>query len=230
MDCKKALHEAGGDPRRPSSCSASRARRRWRSGSAARPRPAGSPSTPTADPGVGAMVELRCESAPVATNERVRRNWPTTWRSNWPTGPGPPRPKQLLAQPSPSKPGQTLRQQYDDLNNRIREVFKVGADRADRRPLRRLRPSQRRPCGVLAAGRGQARPGAGQGHLHAHRRHASDGRLATRTSTRPSVAKEREILSEAARKEGKPENIIAKMVEGRLRNFYAEQCLPSSRS
>ena len=39
------------------------------------------------------------------------------------------------------------------------------------------------------------------------------------------VAKEREILAEAARKEGKPENIIDKMVEGRLRNFYAECCL-----
>jgi elongation factor Ts len=39
------------------------------------------------------------------------------------------------------------------------------------------------------------------------------------------VAKEREILSEAARKEGKPEKIIEKMVEGRLRNFYAETCL-----
>ena len=40
-----------------------------------------------------------------------------------------------------------------------------------------------------------------------------------------AVDKEREILSEAARKEGKPENIIAKMVEGRLRNFYAERVL-----
>jgi len=39
------------------------------------------------------------------------------------------------------------------------------------------------------------------------------------------VEKEREILSAAARQEGKPENIIAKMVEGRLRNFYAECCL-----
>jgi elongation factor Ts len=39
------------------------------------------------------------------------------------------------------------------------------------------------------------------------------------------VAKEKEILSEAARKEGKPENIIGKMVEGRLRNFYAERVL-----
>ena len=39
------------------------------------------------------------------------------------------------------------------------------------------------------------------------------------------VDKEREILSEAAKKEGKPENIIAKMVEGRLKNFYAERVL-----
>ncbi|MFM9197965.1 MAG: translation elongation factor Ts, partial [Planctomycetia bacterium] len=38
------------------------------------------------------------------------------------------------------------------------------------------------------------------------------------------VAKEREILTEAARKEGKPENIIAKMIEGRLRNFFS-QCV-----
>ena len=40
-----------------------------------------------------------------------------------------------------------------------------------------------------------------------------------------AVDKEREILAEAARKEGKPEKIIAKMVEGRLQNFYAERCL-----
>jgi elongation factor Ts len=39
------------------------------------------------------------------------------------------------------------------------------------------------------------------------------------------VDKEREILSEAARAEGKPEKIIAKMVEGRLKDFYAERCL-----
>ena len=39
------------------------------------------------------------------------------------------------------------------------------------------------------------------------------------------VAKEREILREAALKEGKPENIVDKMVEGRMRNFFAEQVL-----
>ena len=40
-----------------------------------------------------------------------------------------------------------------------------------------------------------------------------------------TVAKERDILSEQARQEGKPEKIIEKMVEGRLREFYAQQCL-----
>ncbi len=39
------------------------------------------------------------------------------------------------------------------------------------------------------------------------------------------VEKEREILREAALKEGKPENIVDKMVEGRLRNYYAERVL-----
>jgi len=39
------------------------------------------------------------------------------------------------------------------------------------------------------------------------------------------VKKEREILTEQARKEGKPENIIEKMIEGRMRNFYAEHVL-----
>ena len=39
------------------------------------------------------------------------------------------------------------------------------------------------------------------------------------------LAKEREIQKEIARQEGKPESIIDKMIEGRMRNFYAESCL-----
>ena len=39
------------------------------------------------------------------------------------------------------------------------------------------------------------------------------------------VSREREILSEQARQEGKPDNIVEKMVEGRMRNFYAEHVL-----
>ncbi len=39
------------------------------------------------------------------------------------------------------------------------------------------------------------------------------------------VAREREILAEQARASGKPENIVEKMVEGRLRKFYQEVVL-----
>jgi elongation factor Ts len=39
------------------------------------------------------------------------------------------------------------------------------------------------------------------------------------------VNKEREFLRDAALKEGKPANIVDKMVEGRLKQFYAEKVL-----
>ncbi|TFB23183.1 elongation factor Ts [Filobacillus milosensis] len=39
------------------------------------------------------------------------------------------------------------------------------------------------------------------------------------------VNKEREVLKQQALNEGKPENIVEKMVEGRLRKFYEEICL-----
>jgi elongation factor Ts len=41
------------------------------------------------------------------------------------------------------------------------------------------------------------------------------------------VARERAIYSEQARESGKPENVIAKMVEGRMRKFYEESVLLS---
>jgi elongation factor Ts len=39
------------------------------------------------------------------------------------------------------------------------------------------------------------------------------------------VARERAIFTEQARESGKPENVVEKMVEGRLRKFYEEQVL-----
>ena len=39
------------------------------------------------------------------------------------------------------------------------------------------------------------------------------------------VEAERETQKERARGEGKPDNIIEKMIEGRMRNFYAENVL-----
>ena len=40
-----------------------------------------------------------------------------------------------------------------------------------------------------------------------------------------AVERERNVLSEQARASGKPENVVEKMVEGRLRKFYQDVCL-----
>ena len=39
------------------------------------------------------------------------------------------------------------------------------------------------------------------------------------------ISREREIFTDQAKSEGKPENIIEKMVEGRLSKFFQESCL-----
>ena len=40
-----------------------------------------------------------------------------------------------------------------------------------------------------------------------------------------ALEREKRILTEQARQEGKPENIIEKVVEGRLKKFYQEKVL-----
>ncbi len=55
---------------------------------------------------------------------------------------------------------------------------------------------------------------------------ASDPRFVRKEDvTEDILAKEREILKEQARATGKPENVLDKIVEGRMSKFYAEMCL-----
>lgn len=55
---------------------------------------------------------------------------------------------------------------------------------------------------------------------------ASDPRYVRKEDvTEDVLAKEREIFREQARTTGKPDNVLDKIVEGRLAKFYAEACL-----
>jgi elongation factor Ts len=55
---------------------------------------------------------------------------------------------------------------------------------------------------------------------------ASDPRFLRREDVTDAVlASEREIYKELARATGKPENVLEKIVEGRMAKFYAETCL-----
>ncbi len=221
MDCKRALTEAGGDEEVAVE-QLRKAGAKTMEKRAGRATTAGQVAVYTdMDAGVGAIVDLRCESAPVAAHEEFVQLANDLARQ-LATGPGAATAEELLAQNSPSKPDQTLKQQFDDLNNRIREVFKVER-------LERIDSAcggyahHNGAAGVLLEVEGDNAELAKDICMHiAAMRPAA---LVKEDLDPAEVDKERDILTEAARQEGKPENIIGKMVEGRLRSYYAERCL-----
>ena len=221
MDCKRALQESGGDAEKAIELLRKEGKKTMEK-RAGRTTSSGRIAVYTDFAGgVGTMVDLRCESAPVAANDQFVQ-LANDLAKQLAIGPGATTAEELLSQASPSQPQHTLKQQFEDLNNRIREAFKLER-------LVRINGV----CGGYAHHNGAAgvilQVEGGNPEL------AKDICMHT-AAMRPAVVgkedldpaaidKEREILAEAARAEGKPEKIIAKMVEGRLQNFYAERCL-----
>jgi elongation factor Ts len=221
MECKKALEATGGDEEQAI---------RWlrekglktMAGRADRSTDAGRIAIyANIDPGVGAIIELRCETASVAGHEEFVQ-LASDLAHQLAVGPGAAEPDELWQQPSPSQPKRTLLQQRDDLANRIREVFRL-------QRIARLDA----PCGgyvhhtgtdgVLLEVSGGTAQMAKEICMHIA---AMKPAVVHREDLDPAlVEKERAILSKQAQTEGKPANIIEKMVEGRLRNFFAEQVL-----
>jgi len=174
------------------------------------------------DPGVGAMVELMCESVPVTQNEEFIQ-LANDLAQQLATGPGAATTDELLGQPSPGKEGVTLGEQKDELFNRIREVFNVGRLVRIDGPCGAYSHNATTIAGVLLEVEGGTPEVAKDVCMHvAAMRPAA---LKTEELDPTDVDKERAILREAALQEGKPENIVDKMVEGRLRNYYAERVL-----
>lgn len=222
MDCKRALSEAGGDE-------AKAIELLRKSGEKLELKRAGRTTDfgrfgiyCGLDKNVSAMVELKCESAPVTQNAEFIQ-LADDLAQQLALGPGASTPEELLAQPSPSKEGMTLGEQKADLFNRIREVFNVGQMVRVEGTCGGYSHNAKTVAGVLLEVEGGTEEAAKDVCMHI-------------TAMRPQVMsieeldpeevnKEREILREAALKEGKPENIVEKMVEGRLRNFYAERVL-----
>jgi elongation factor Ts len=221
MDCKRALQEAGGDEE-----AAIELLRK--AGKKVLEKRAGKETSEgriavyaSLDPGVGAIVELQCESAPVASNDAFVQLANDLARQLG-TGPGAATPEELLGQPSPSKAPKTLQEQFDELVNRIREVFR----------LKRVARIDG-PCGGYAHHDGSTgvvvQVEGGNAELakdvSMHIAAMRPSVVAREDLDPKAVQKEREILSEQARKEGKPQKIIDKVVEGRLREFYENHCL-----
>lgn len=222
MDCKKALQEAGGDE--------DKAVDLLRKQGQALADKRGDRETAFgrfglyigADKNVGAMVELLCESAPVTTNEDFIQ-LANDLATQLATGPGATTAEELLSQPSPSKSGTTLGEQKDDLFNRIREVFNVGRMVRVEGTCGGYMHHAGTTAGVLVEIEGGSDEVAKDVAMHIA---AMKPAALDQDSLDPAViAKEREVLKAAALQEGKPESIVEKMVDGRMRNFFAERCL-----
>ncbi len=221
MDCKRALQDSEGNPQKAVEL-LRKAGAKTMEKRAGRATSAGRIAVyADCDGGVGSIVELQCESAPVANHEEFVQ-LAADLAQQLATGPGAATSEELLSQPSPSQAPRTLGEQFDELTNRIREVFKlVRIERIDG------------PCGGYAHHNGatgvllQVEGGNAElgKDICMHVAAMRPAVIAVEELDPAEIDKEREILAEAARQEGKPQQIIGKMVEGRLRNFYAERCL-----
>ncbi len=225
MECKKALAECGGDTeqavdwlrKQGVKTQAMRADRETSMGRLA--------IFTDLEKSVGAIIELKCESAPVAGSPDFKE-FVNDIAKTLALGPGAASPGELLDQKSLAHPDKTLGELKDDLFNRMREVFELSR-------ICRIDA----PCGGYAHHDGSKAAlveitGETTGSAAAevakdvamHIVALSPQAIVKEDLDQKVVDKEREILTEAAKQEGKPENIIQKMIEGRLRNFFS-QCV-----
>lgn len=221
MDCKNALVDAGGDYELAKQ-KLRESGKKFMGARADRGTEEGRIAVYSSlKPGVGAIIELQVESAPVAKNEEVIQ-LANDLAKQLASGPGAKTPDELWDQPSPSQPKKTLRDAKDELENKIREVFRLARIARIDAPTGSYVHHDAK-SGVLLQIEGGNEQLAREIAMHVA---AMKPNAVSVEDLDPAVVeKERSILMEAARQEGKPENILAKMVEGRLRNFYAETVL-----
>ncbi|MEN1682236.1 MAG: translation elongation factor Ts [Planctomycetota bacterium] len=219
MKCKKALQAADGDMEKAKD-DLRKQGEAFMDGRGDRSTEEGRIAIYTSPTG-GAIVELQVESAPVAGNEEVIA-YANDLAKQLATGPGAATEDELLAQPSPSNDGMTLKQVRDDIVNRIREVFRIPRLKRIEGPCGGYVHHDGKTAALIEAEGGDADLAKSIGMQIV----AMKPLAATKDELDPAVVKaEEDIQKDRARQEGKPENIIEKMIQGRMRNFYAEKVL-----
>ena len=224
MECKKALAECGGNTEQAVEWLRKQGIK-TQSMRADRETSCGRLAVYT-DPakGVAAIIELKCESPPVAGSPDFK-DFCNDIAKTLALGPGAATPEALLAQKSLAHPDKTLGELKDDLFNRMREVFELSRiKRIDAACGGYAHHDGSKAALVEIAGAGAANAAETAKDIAMHVVALAPQAVRKEDLDPAVVEKEREILTEAARSEGKPENIIAKMIEGRLRNFFA-QCV-----
>jgi elongation factor Ts len=173
-----------------------------------------------ADGSVGAMVEIQCESAPVAkaddfvflADQCVKQLL---------TGPGAVTPEELLAQPAPDRPGQKLADLLEEVVGKIREKMVLARVQRVAGPVGGYAHHDGK-TGVLfqAEGDNKTAPVLKDVAMHI----AAMKPIVTHPEELPAeqVAAERKKQTDEAAASGKPANIVEKIVDGRMKTYYGE--------
>jgi elongation factor Ts len=167
------------------------------------------------------MVEVQCESAPVAKSEDFLFLCDQLTKQLL-TGPGASTPEELLAQKCPDKPAVTLHELHEEILNKIRENIVVARIIKVKGPVAGYTHHDGK-LGVLmqASGQNATAPVLRDVAMHIA---ALNPTVCLPDQLDPAVvAAEKDRQSADARRNGKPENIIEKIVEGKMRTFYNDQ-------
>jgi elongation factor Ts len=218
MECKKALTEAGGDQEKAVQILKEKVKG-LKVKVADRMTSEGRVATlAAADGSAAVMVEVQCETAPVAKSEGFLLLCDQLCKQLL-NGPGADSVEALLSQHSPDKPGQTLRELYDDVLGKIRENIVISRIMKLAGPVAAYTHHDG-SLGVLFQASGASSKADVLRDVAMHIAALSPAVCLPEQLEPSAVAAERERLMTEARATGKPENILAKMVEGKLRMFY----------
>lgn len=223
MDCKKALTEADGDPEKALTILREKGKLKMIEKGAERTTEEGVLATACNENGV-AIIELLCESAPVAGNPeflQLAQDIANVYLEK-----GGQTAAEVMGNPSPSKEGMTLQEQMEELYNRIREVFRLNRfTRLEGNGAAYVHHNKK--VGVIIATEGKNDEAAKDVCMHAAAMHPEY--LNREQIPAEVIAKEREIqlaaMANDPKNAGKPENILNKIIDGKINAFFKANCL-----
>jgi elongation factor Ts len=220
MECKKALTEAGGDEakaikilkemfKKVQEKRADNVTAEGRIFIAVRP-----------DASEAAMVEIQCESAPVATGE-VMQKFGQAMVDQLLNGPGAADAAALMSQKAAGA-SQTFQEQYEEIVNKIREKIVVNRIARVQGPVGGYVHHDFK-TGVLFVASGTPKNAEIVRDVAMHIAALNPVVTKPEELDAAAVEVEREKLKAEARASKKPENILDKIVDGRMKVYYAEQ-------
>ncbi len=221
MQCKKALVEAQGDQDQAIEV-LKRDVGKVRSKLAGKPTEEGRIFTSVKDDGNQAvMVEIQCQSAPVAGGEDMTHLGELLVKQLI-QGPGAETPEQLLAQAAPDGGSKTLNELFDELVNRIREKIVITRVARVPGPVATYVHHDGK-TGVLFQAKGQNATAPILRDVAMHIAALNSTVVNAEDLETALVEAERTRLADEAKATGKPDNIVEKIVNGRMKSFYVEE-------